>query len=435
MISKAFEKAYGKVIWVFSFFILLLFVWFSLISTSTVSLMEKIYLTDISGIPYPVVFVILLLISVLTPVNKRIEAFDKKLEDNKSLFGILYYSMTVLLLLVSIVWVLFTDFMSWADSADVQTAAAGLVNGDYSAFLSPGYIGRWQNQIGLALIEASVIKVFGDHSHTVFQLINALCFPVIVTSLSRFTDSKLRKLIILLTGILWLPLLLSVSHVYGNVPGLMLSLLAYVYLFEHFKNGKTGTGLLSAFLIAFACLVKQNYIIFLIAYILICIINSVKKNKAVYAAVAVSAVLMSVIFTKAATVITEHITGFEIEGGISKWSYIAMAMQEGDRAPGWFNGYNSVSYDMAGYDTSVQSEMAKTEIRKSISAFLDQPSYMIGFYAKKLASQWNEPTFQTIWYLRGSGKDLPGCIEYMVSIYGSYKMLPYFKFFEVVIYL
>ena len=60
---------------------------------------------------------------------------------------------------------------------------------------------------------------------------------------------------------------------------------------------------------------------------------------------------------------------------------------------------------------------------------------MISFYTKKLASQWNEPTFQTIWYLRGPGRELPVCIDYMVSIYGSYRVLPYFKFFEVMIYL
>ena len=332
-------------------------------------------------------------------------------------------------------WVSLTDFNSWADSADIQKAALGLINGDYTAYLVTGYIGRWQNQIGLALIEAPVIRTFGEHSPMVFQLINAFCIPVIVTSLSRFTSSKLHKLIVLLTGLFWLPLILSASHIYGNVPGLMLSLLSFVYLFDHFEKGKLRYGILSAFLIAFACLVKQNYIVFLIAYILICFVRSVSKKKAAYMVVALSAVVMSILFTKAATGITEHIIGFKIEGGVSKWSYIAMGMQEGERAPGWFNNYNTDSYDNAGCNTSFQADMAKADIRKSITVFTDHPSYMILFYTKKLASQWNDPTFQTIWYLRGHDKELPAPIDYMVSIYGSYKVIPYFKFFEVVIYL
>lgn len=433
--DKAVEKAYGKVIWVFSFFILLLFVWFSLVSTSTVSLMEKVFFTDISGIPYLIALVISLGISLIPPVNESIVSFGKKLDENKKLFGILYFSLILLILLVSVLWVCLTDFDSWADSADIQKAALGLINGDYTAYLVTGYIGRWQNQIGLALIEAPVIALFGERSPMVFQLINSLCIPIIITSLSRFTSSKLHKLLVLLTGLFWLPLILSASHIYGNVPGLMLSLLSFVYLYECFEKEKLRCGILSAFLIAIACLVKQNYIIFLIAYFLICTVRSVNKKKAVYIAVALSAAVMSILFTKAATGITEHITGFKIEGGVSKWSYIAMGMQEGERAPGWFNEYNTDSYDSAGCNTSFQTENARAEIGKSILSFTEHPSYMISFYTKKLASQWNDPTFQTIWYLRGHGSKLPAPIDYMVSIYGSYKVIPYFKFFEVVIYL
>lgn len=434
-LGKMVEKVYGKVIWVFSFFILLLFVWFSLVSTSTVSMMEKIYLTDISGIYCLIIFVIVLFLSVIPFVNRLLLSFGKKLDTNIILFRTLYFSILFLILLMSVSWVFLTDFMSWADSADIQKAAAGLLSGDYSSFIASGYIGRWQNQIGLTLIEAVLIRIFGDHSHVFFQLINACCIPVIASSLTRFTESKFGKLSVLLMGLLWFPLLFSVSHVYGNVPGLMLSLLAFCYHFDHFNSGRLRQGILSAFLMAFACLIKQNYIIFLIAYILICIVNSLKRKKSVYAVMALSAVLLSVLFTWTATGITEHITAFKMEGGVSKWSYIAMAMQEGDRAAGWFNGYNTNSYDLAGCDTSVQSEFAKEEIRKSLSAFFEHPSYMISFYTKKLASQWNEPTFQTIWYLRGPGRDLPDCIDYMISIYGSYRVLPYFKFFEVMIYL
>ncbi len=433
--KKSLIKLYGKIIFVFSFFILAFFVWLSLVSTSTITLSENVFFTEISGVRQLMLFLVILFVSMVPLVNRLLKSFEEKLEKNEKLFRFIYSGLILILLLLSAFWVFSTRFMSWADSAALKKAAFGLANGDYSEFTAGGYIGRWHNQIGLALIEAVIIKVFGSDSNILFQLFNALCVPVIAIGLSCFSSTRIRKLITVLLSILFLPLLFSISHIYGNVPGLMLSLLAYVFLFEYFEKGKGRKGLLSAFLMAFACLIKQNYLIFLIAYILICVIYAIKKKKITVTAVAICAILMSILFTKSAEAITERVIGFEIEGGVSKWSYIAMAMQEGYRAPGWCNDYNMDTYDLVGYDNSLQSEMAKSEVHDLVSDFVSHPKYALDFYVRKLASQWNEPTFQTIWNLRGPEKELPGPIDYTVSIYGSFKVIPYFKFFEVVIYL
>lgn len=433
--DKPLIKIYGKIIFILSFFILAFFVWLSLISTSTVTLTENVFFTEISGTRQLILFLILLIVSFIPPVNGCLKTAGDKLEKNDKLFKGLYYGLLAVLLLMSVIWVFATRFISWADSVEVQKAAAGLVSGDYSAFTAGGYIGRWHNQIGLVLIEAAVIKVFGSNSGIVFQLVNAICVPVIAAGLSEFVSLRIHKIVTVLVSTLYLPILFSISHVYGNIPGLMLSLLAFVFLFDAFEKKSVKLGILSALLMGLACLVKQNYIIFLIAYIIICILTAIKNKKMISLLAALIAVVTGILLSVISTGITEHILGFKVEGGVSKWSYIAMAMQEGYRAPGWCNDYNMDTYDLVGHDEALQSEMAKKEVHALAANFAAHPKYAVDFYVRKLASQWNEPTFQTIWNLRSHEGKLPGAIDHMVSIYGSFKVIPYFKFFEVVIYL
>ena len=428
-------KLYKNIIRVISFFILAVFVWLSLVSTSTVTLMEEVYFTGIGGGWCLGIFVACLAVTFVPFVNGCISSLDGRLKDNDNLFKLSYACLIILLFLLPVLWVLSTGFNSWADSAHVQEAAFGLINGDYSEFMPGGYIEKWPNQIGLVLAEAVICRLFGENSGLVFQLINAMCIPIISVSLAVFTDSRFHQLCVLVLSVFCFPLLFSTSHIYGNIPGLALSLLAFALLFELVEKKCIVKGLFSALLIAMACLVKQNYIIFLIAYCIIGIVMALKNKKASIAIMAIVAVALSFLISASAAGVVRNITGCKLDGGVSKLSYIAMAMQDGDRAPGWFNEYNNMTYVQAGYDTELQGKVSREEITLKLRNFIDHPVYAATFYMKKLASQWNEPMFQSIWILRGHERELSGFIEYISSIYGSYKILPYFKFFQVAIYM
>ena len=433
--ARFLERSYGGVVRYFSFFILLFLAWVSVISTSAVTLSEYIYFTEISGLPYLIILLVLIALSVIPPVNRFIEGIDRRLSSDRKLFRILYYSLILLLLTLSVIWVVITDFRSWADSLKVQDAAMGLISGDYSEYLPQGYIGYYPHHTGLALLESLIIKIFGVNSAIVFQLINAVCVPLIASALTGFTDSNLRKLIIIGFCILWIPLIFSTSHIYGNVPGLASALWGYSLLFDSVEKCSKKPGIASALFIAFACLVKENYLIFLIAYCLLCVLMFIEKKRSHSLVIALIAVMAFVLFSAVVNHITEGIIDSELADGVSKWSYIAMGMEEGYRAPGWCNDFNMESYRASGYDTELQSIMAKAEIRARIRELVSHPAYTLDFYVKKLASQWNEPTFQTVWNLRGHDHELPSFVNYIVSIYGSFRMIPYFKFFETVIYV
>ena len=74
-----------------------------------------------------------------------------------------------------------------------------------------------------------------------------------------------------------------------------------------------------------------------------------------------------------------------------------MGLQNGKRAPGWYNGYNIETFQDADYDTATQAEVAKKNICNSLDAFASGKRDAVTFFTKKMASQWNNPTFQGYW--------------------------------------
>jgi len=428
-------KIFEEIIFLISFFAMMLFVWMSLISTTTISKAEKAFFTGISGIPHLLILLAIVAISVIPIVNKKLSAVEDKLVSDDKLYKRLYFVLTFFLLFISVLWILLSRFGSTADSEEVQKAAAGLVSGYVDMYLPGEYMNRCQNQIGLALVESFVFRIAGDaYSPLIFQLFNAVCVPLIITALSCFAKARTAKLSILLMGILWFPLILTTSHIYGNVPGVTFALWSYVFLLKYMEDKKIRNAFISVVIIAIACLLKQNFIIFLIAYFLICLYSLLMEKKFSYIAVGIVAVIFSVFLGKGAVAVTEQITGMEMNGGMSNLSYIAMGMQESERAPGWFNFYNINSYYDGGYDTSAQNEIVKRDIKERLLLFKEHPLYALDFYVQKLASQWNEPTLQSIWGLRVHDEPLTGFLAFLVSPYGTDKVLPYFKFFQVLIY-
>lgn len=104
--------------------------------------------------------------------------------------------------------------------------------------------------------------------------------------------------------------------------------------------------------------------------------------------------------TEAVTKIYEVRSEMELTDGMPASAWIAMGMQEGPMAEGWYNGYSSQIYKENGYSAEAADEVAKEFIKQRIAAFIDNPRECITFYYKKVVSQWNEPTYESLWIAR-----------------------------------
>ncbi|MDP4120419.1 MAG: hypothetical protein Q8876_05110, partial [Bacillota bacterium] len=137
---------------------------------------------------------------------------------------------------------------------------------------------------------------------------------------------------------------------------------------------------------------------------------------------------------------------YELKAGIPMVSWMAMGLNESETASGWYNGtYTVTNYSNANYDNEIASNQSKQEIKKRESVFLNDINYSVNFFFKKFASQWNEPTYGSIWtnevrdhysepvsigkYIAGSGNPDTRINTYVPGL-GESGMKTYMNFFQ-----
>lgn len=101
--------------------------------------------------------------------------------------------------------------------------------------------------------------------------------------------------------------------------------------------------------------------------------------------------------------------------GTPKLSWIAMGLQTGGVAEGWYNCYNRDVYWENDCDTERAAEASRASIKESIGKFLDDPKYCARFYYKKICSEWMNPSFGAFNRIQYSTDDNPNrTIKYSI---------------------
>lgn len=96
--------------------------------------------------------------------------------------------------------------------------------------------------------------------------------------------------------------------------------------------------------------------------------------------------------------------GREVKG-IPMTAWIAMGLQDGKAAPGWYNAYNNSIYEDNDYDFEKTEAAVIEEMKRIVGHYPQDITTSISFFVKKVSSQWNNPTFQSLWILEDRGND------------------------------
>ena len=348
-------------------------------------------------------------------------------------------AVLALLGVVAIVWLGLTLAVPGADQGTIQKIVIAAQGGDWSAFDPDGYMNVFPNQVGYFWVSYLFAPLFKQYTSAFMQLFNVAGLLITCESLGalggRIGASRIQQLATMCLCIAFYPIIMYCSFVYGIVWGLALSLLAIRFEMDFFDTWKWPRAILSAACIALAIVFKSNYQVFLIAMALYALVEVIDVRKL---AAAVMVVLLAAAFGFASIVpnaAAEAASGSKVGSGASSWSWIAMGLQDGPRAPGWYNGYNTRSFKKAKYDSAVQAEIAKENVRKSIGEFASGERDAVAFFTKKIASQWNNPTFQGYWNVqkrRPAFKLLPP-IAWFLSAEGEGAMTNYLNAVQIVI--
>lgn len=296
----------------------------------------------------------------------------------------------------------------YSDSYIVLYAAEKAASGDFSGLDS--YFCRFPFQLGYVLYVESMFRIMGSvlpgmpsgYYRLALQGVNLLWLMLGYHSLIQLTGQLFQsRKIQNFTGVLFLfcmPAVFSCTFLYGNIPGLALGAMG-LWMFAGFMRQRhLWQGLLCAVALGLAVVLKLNIMIFVVAVVIIWLLDLLRNRsiKSLLCLILTVAAVLSL--SDAPQKIYEQRSGKEFGDGIPIIAWMAMGFSEGHAGPGWYDeSYTVDAFMDNNMDAEATAEIAKGVIRERAAYFANNPGKAISFFWEKLRSQWNEPTYESLW--------------------------------------
>ncbi|MBQ5834065.1 MAG: hypothetical protein IIW36_04550 [Clostridia bacterium] len=312
------------------------------------------------------------------------------------------------LTVLGFLWVSAVQGVPMQDSAIVTRAAYHLTLGDAS-FVTTDYFLRCPYQLGFVLFCEILLRLFPTGgSFLLLQYANVLCLSltyVAILRCMRLTFARERDGVMKLAAILlllFLPPVFFCTFAYGVLPALLFSCLA---MWQFLALDRTETKkkrilhlILCALFLGIAVCLKKNSLIVLCAILIIGVLRTLREKDLTVPLCLLLCLLCSLGFPKAVQWQYELRTGFSFGQGVPMQAWTAMGLHDSYIAPGWYESkYVVQDFYTANKNPEAMKPLLEEAIRDRLQVFSKDPAYAVAFFSEKIASQWNEPTYQGIW--------------------------------------
>lgn len=353
----------------------------------------------------------------------------------------LKYWLMIWTLAIGLLWVFSALSYPTHDSRVVTQAGEAAARGDYGP-LNDIYFKHFPFQLGYVfyselMMRLLPVKDFYLHIEAANILFLAGGYLAILNFMETvFHNERVTKLTMLLLALCLQPVLFS-TFLYGTIPGLFFALWAVAQTASYLKNGGWKHALLASVYLALAVLMKQNYLIVLAAVCIILVLAMIQKPRWLHAGFLVMAVIMVFSLGSAVTLQYEKRSGAEFGGGIPIISWAAMGLNEGYTTSGWYNvKYTVRNFDEHEGNAREASAQSAEEIKTRLKKMKEDPAYAGEFFGQKILSQWNEPTYQSIWtnQVRGHYNNGPWGLAKFAQGAGEGAVKGYMNFYQQFIF-
>lgn len=382
------------------------------------------YTTKYEEIPYQksdIFLVVLLVCALLTFLMYQASRWILQKENPEKWIRILLGAVLLYTAVFCVLWVMGACCIPVGDQASVCTAAEGFCTGDYTMLTRDSYekyLFIHPHQLGLTALIELIFAVFGVGNFQAFEYLN--CLGVVFCVLSGYqitrllTEEKRAWIYYLFLAAACFPMFFYVTFVYGEIPSLTYTMAAVWMFLAYCKKQKWQYAAGCCFFCSLACLIRNNSLIILIAFVCVMLVKAVGNRRWKQLAVPVLLVLSFLVSRAGLRTFYEQRAGIEMNEGAPMILYVAMGMQDGAGAPGWSNGYILHNYWGASeFDEELSTEMAKRDIEASLEEFKEEPSYAGSFYLEKFTSQWNDPTYECFAMTHINGWERCGVVNSM----------------------
>ena len=297
----------------------------------------------------------------------------------------------------------------YSDSFLVTYGAQRAAVGDY-AVLSENYFYRFPFQLGYVLYSELFFRFFFLFLHgkpegyavialqemNLFWLMAEYHALIQITRL-LFKDERIHKLLMLLL-FLCLPPLFTTTYLYGNIPAFACGSIAIWMFIRYTKKDETRSAVLCALFLALAVTLKLNLLILCVAVCGVWVIKLLRRFSVKSLGCLVLAGACVLTIPSLPQKLYERRVGVQYGDGIPMIAWMAMGFSEGYAAPGWYREDNTVTaFEKSGHDREATAENARQVLAERVTYFKENPVAALRFFYRKLCSQWNEPSYGSLW--------------------------------------
>ena len=366
----------------------------------------EIILYNFDNIALNIVTLVFFLIALFC-LNKAYDFFAK---INMKL---MYCGLFAYVLILGIIWIFSVWQIPGADSANIFETATEIINGDYSSLHNGGdsYFSSYYNevsyynyypfQLGFVFICEMIYRVFGTETSMPLQVINVICLAFAYCGIARISKVVFKRKSVEFISIIFLltcfqPVLFC-SFPYGNIIGMSCCIWASYFLIRYFQSIKYIYIIPCGLLLSVGVLAKYNNLIYVVAFAIMLLIHTISRKKLQSLAVALVLCIVSLSASNLVIMSYEKRANVELKSGVSQLLYLGMGLNESHMAPGWYSGKYMGYYRDNNCDSEIANRLAIEDIKLSLEKFADDGLYTYEFFSKKILSQWNEPTYASIW--------------------------------------
>lgn len=319
---------------------------------------------------------------------------------------------------------------SWMVSDFVDKALAGgvtsLFRGPYRTLFYDArlYFSCYPFQATLFWLLYGLRLAFGDLAFMAFQVLSALSTSLGVWALmslvGSLTSSAGARRVAWVLVALCLPMYWLSTFLYGNAMGCGLAL-AFLAMQARAMGGRgrAAAGWCAGSLVplALALCVKATFVLFAIGAVLAWLVVALCRGRAwglvgCVAVVACAHALSGLPFSalRAAS------GGYEFGEPLTTLNHIELGLRMGagefyvsvdggvyEYAPGGWSNHANAVWQASGENADVQNEVATHELAADVLGFASHPLSAARFFAVKLATEWADPTYQSLYYLSMCG--------------------------------
>lgn len=322
---------------------------------------------------------------------------------------------------LSMLWMVSTQTLPTSDSYEIIKAAKGLAAGDFAIFHSElQYFQMFPFQLGLVAAYELILRVAGGLAYPAMFALNAVSltlayWALVVLTERLFAERRVTFLTIVFLALCLQPMLYT-SFLYGSLPGLAAMLWAFVLLLGFLRNGRRINIVFVALLCALAVTLKRNYWIPVLALCIVLLISLLRRFRAAKLACLLAAVAAPLLLSYGVQTFYEQRADVTLGAGTPQTAWLVMGLSDSPRAPGWYNGYTYDVLKDADMDARQASDAILRDLAGRRAAFAEDGAYAREFFLKKTLSQWNEPSFESVWVSKAREHESPPP-AYVQSVY------------------